>query len=38
VANLNITVMYCRMLTLKYVGTAVNFHGNFITLAYGVNK
>jgi hypothetical protein len=32
----NTTVIYCHILTLEEEGTAVNYHGIFITLATGV--
>jgi len=33
VANLNTTVIYCRLLTLVSVATAVNYCKIFVTLA-----
>jgi hypothetical protein len=37
VANLNIAVAYCGILTLENVGTVVNYGSIFITLASGPN-
>ncbi len=37
VANLNTAVMYNITLTPENVGTRVNYHGIFITLASGLN-
>jgi hypothetical protein len=38
VASLNTMVIYRRILTLKSVGTVVNYCGIFITLAPGVTS
>jgi hypothetical protein len=35
VTNLNITVIYSRILTPENVGAAVNYHSTFITLVPG---
>ncbi len=35
VANLNTAVIYCRLLTVEKVSTAINYPSSFITLTQG---